>query len=335
MIDSDFGNEPIHWYVLNHIATSPCRDIAWRTIERFNHAEGVELDLFAPSYVVREEKDGVVTMRNVSLTFHYVFVRGRLSDIKRLCGMENGFSFLLNRGGAERYAMIDDASMRCFQIIAKAYENRLPYYSLQDIDLESGDLVEVVNGDFPGLVGTYIPRPKSKSGNIVLRVDQNLGTVAYDIKVSDVRVIEFARDSKRAYDQIDAFVPRLLKALRVQHDGGCMSGALVAQLSVFCRRFEVVRLGNKKLEAKLYALLSVANSILGNIEESCRFRDLYERRKTAVTNPATIALISLLFGVNDRDQLELSRGASLLAASDSGSKAQQALTAEYSYYGLA
>lgn len=123
--------------------------------------------------------------------------------------------------------------MRCFQIIAKAYENRLPYYSLQDIDLESGDLVEVVNGDFPGLVGTYIPRPKSKSGNIVLRVDQNLGTVAYDIKVSDVRVIEFARDSKRAYDQIDAFVPRLLKALRAQHDGDRMSGALVAQLSVF------------------------------------------------------------------------------------------------------
>lgn len=332
MIDSNPVYESINWYVLNHIATTPARNSAQRTVDRFNDAEQLDLQLFAPSYVVREEKDGVVSMKRMHLTFHYVFLRGKLSDIKRLCRMENGFSFLLNRSGGARYAIIDDATMRSFQIIAKAYENELPYYSLEDIDLEAGDLVEVVNGDFPGLVGTFIPRLKSNTGNIVLRVDQNLGTVAYNIKVSDVRVLEFAHDSRRVYDQIDAFVPRLLKALRAHHDSQRLSASLISQLSVFCRRFEVVKLNNPKLEAKLYALLSVANSILGNMEESYRFRDLYERRRQSLTNPVTIALVTLLFAVNDHDHAMLRDGNTLIGGVTATSALQRSLTEEYNYY---
>lgn len=332
MNDSESGCQSINWYVLNHIATTPSRNSAQRTVDRFNEAEGLDLQLFAPSYVVREEKDGVVSMKRIHLTFHYVFLRGRLNDIKQLCRMENGFSFLLNRSGVARYAMIDDATMRSFRIIAKAYENELPYYSLEDIDLEAGDLVEVVNGDFPGLIGTFIPKLKSNTGNIVLRVDQNLGTVAYNIKVSDVRVLEFARDSRRVYDQIDAFIPQLLKALRLQHDGKPLTPALISRLSVFCRRFEVVRLNNPKLEAKLYALLSVANSILGNIDEAARFRDLHNRRRQSMTNPATAALVMLLFGVNDHDPVTLCNGKALIDSISAASALQQAIAEEYSYY---
>lgn len=320
------------WYVLNHIVATPVRNAAQRTVNKFNDAEGVGLQLFAPSYVVREVKDGKVCLKRVHLTYHYLFLRGRLDDIKRLCSMDNGFSFLLNRCGEERYAVIDDQTMAGFQIIARGYENQLPYFALDDVDLEAGDIVEVVNGDFPGLVGTYIPKPKSRTGNIVLRVDQNLGTVAYDIKASDIRVIEFAKDSRRVYDQIDAFVPRLLRALRLFDAGEPLPHSLIAQLSVFCRRFEVVRLNNPKLEAKLYALLYVANLILGREDEARRFCELYGKRRASVSNPLTEALIALLTGVASNDRARLASGRKSLESADTDSKAARMLAEEYNHY---
>lgn len=94
----------------------------------------------------------------------------------------------------------------------------------------------------------------------------------------------------------------------------------------------MVKLNNPKLEAKLYALLSVANSILGNMEESYRFRDLYERRRQSLTNPVTIALVTLLFAVNNRDHALLRDGNTLIGATTATSALQRSLAEEYNYY---
>ena len=79
--------------------------------------------------------------------------------------------------------------MEDFRTIARAYQNRLPFFYIDDVDLEAGDKVEVVEGDFPGLVGYFIPNAKSTTGNIVLQVTQSLATIAYNINVKSVRVL--------------------------------------------------------------------------------------------------------------------------------------------------
>lgn len=329
---SEIGLNNPSWYVLNYIGNVPYRNAVQKTVDQFNKAENLNLELFAPTHVVREEKDGKVCMKRIRLAYHYVFLRGMLDDIKRLCRMDNGFSFLINHGSAERYAVIGDKEMRQFKDIARAYENCLPYYSLRDIDLEDGDLVEIVNGDFPGLVGTFFPKAKSNSGNIVLRVAQNLGTMVYDIKASDVRVLRFASNSTRAYDQIDAFVPKLLKALRHYYAGESLPAALSSRLAVFCMRLDSVRLSNPKLEAKLLALLSVANHLLGNITCYERQRERYEKCKASVSNLWTESLIELLFAVTDNDLGRLAIGEALIADCKPLSAAQRELLKEYTYY---
>ncbi len=274
-------HKQVSWYVLNHIGNSLYQDMAQRSVDLFNRIEHADLELFAPTHVVREEKDGKVYMKRLRLAYHYVFVRGELSDIKLMCSRNNGFSFLINHAGAERYAIVPDYEMYSFREIARAYENCLPYFSLADINLESGDLVEVINGDFPGLIGTFVPKPKSKMGNVVLMVDHNWGTVAYNINVADVRVLHFAANTTRAYDQIDAFVPNLLKALRCFHSNRPMTSALTSKLSVFSSRMEVVKLNNPKLDTKLQALLCVSNYLLGNRNESMHFLRRYRKRGMA------------------------------------------------------
>ncbi len=314
------------WYVLNHIAPAFLKN-AEKVVDRFNSVQNCNLDIFNPTYVVREERNGEVCMRTVNLTFHYVFVRGTFAQIKLLCSQDNGFSFLLDRGSESKYAVISDRDMAGFKTIARAYGNFLPYFSLDDIDLEDGDLVEVVNGDFPGLVGIYMPKAKSKSGNIVLNVFNNVGTIAFDVKADDIRILEFSTKSTRVNDQIDAFVPHLLSALRLYHADEPMPASLIAKLTVFARRMEVARLGNRKLNAKLQALLFAANHILGNIEAASAARARYDQLATSVTNEWTKALIALIYAIADGTPENLSS-----VTLTPTSKSQTAVAEEYRHY---
>lgn len=293
-MESGLTDKTSNWYVLNYIGMSHIHDSARKTVDKFNTSNDKRLELFAPTYVIREEKDGKTVMKTAKLAFHYVFVKGKFAEVKQLCGENNGFSFLINHSSANRYSVIRDEEMRHFKNIARAYQNCLPYFSLDDIDLEDGDIVEVVNGDFPGLIGTYIPKPKSKSGNILLRVYNNVGAIAFNIKASDVRVLEFSKHSTRANDQIDAIIPHLLQALRHFHNDEDIPKPIAAKLTVFCKRMEVVKLPNPKLGAKLQAILSAANRILGNQEAAAIHQAKYEKLKPNVTNPKTLTLLTHL-----------------------------------------
>ncbi len=325
------NNDSPCWFVLNYFGIS-FQDRAKKSVDRFNQCHDCNLELFAPTYVVREEKDGKIRMRQVNLTFHYMFVRGTFDEVKQLCCQDNGFSLMIDHGGSERYAMISDRAMMNFKNIARAYKNCLPYFPLDDIDLEAGDLVEVIHGDFPGLIGVYMPKTKSNRGNIVLHVYNKVGTIAFDVKATDVRVLEFSHKSTRANDQIDAFVPQLLKVLRLYHRNEELSQALAAKLSVFCSRMGKAVINNRKLDAKLQALLFAGNHILGNTEASESAKARFDRQKDAVTNEWTQALIDLLFAVIGNDPEQLKGSCQKVKELKPASRSQQLLADEYAFY---
>lgn len=319
------------WYVLNFIAES-FRDSAQKGVDRFNSINGTALRLFAPTYVVREERQGVMRFKEVALAFHYVFVFGAFAEVKRLCAGSNGFSFLIDHGSDDRYATIADDRMVHFMNIARAYKNCLPYFPIEDIDLEDGDLVEVVKGDFPGLVGTFIPKPKGKTGNIVLSIFNKVGTVAFDVKVSDIRVLEFSKRSTRANDRLDAFVPYLLKALRVYDVGEPLPVALAAKLAMFCGRMESVRLDTRKLDARLRILLYAANLIIGNSAAAASALERYEKIKDVVTNEWTLATGDLIIAVTTGKKECLGACYDRLKVIGAVSKSQRMVMEEYTHY---
>ena len=327
-----FCSRPV-WFVLNHLGGNFNKS-AQKALERFNQSHEKNLELFAPTYVVREERDGAVRFRDASLTFHYVFVRGVFADVKELCAQPtNKFSFVIDRGSSDRYATIDDRRMLQFRNIAKVYKNCMPCYPIEEVDFEDGDLVEVLNGKFPGLIGRYVPKAKGKSGNIVLKVYDKLMTIAYDIKSTDVRVLEFSKNSTRPNDQIDAIVPHLLRALRLFDRGEEFPASLVGRISVFCGRMEVVKLDNRKMEAKLQALLYSACCLIGNTVAAERYLARFEKYKDSVTNEWTRGLIVLLFCVVDGDdRTMLVEEYNRLKTLDASSQLRRLIMSEYAHY---
>lgn len=319
------------WYVLNYVGNAAGRD-ARKIVDRFNSQQHTSLELFAPTYVVKGEKDGKVAFRTVKLTFHYVFVKGSFPDVKQLCLQPNGFSFMIDRGSEERYATVSDRKMAGFKNIANTYKNCLPYFPLDEIDLEEGDLVEVVKGDFPGLVGTFMPNAKSKTGNIVLNIYNKVGTIAFNVKATDVRVLEFSRKSTRPNDQLDAFLPHLLKALRLFDADEALPQAQAAKLAVFCGRMEIVDLKNRKLNARLHALLYTANTILGNPANAAKSREIFGRLENDVTNVWTRAINSLLLNVVQREKRKLPAAFKPIKTLTPDSKIRRLIAEEYAYY---
>lgn len=330
-------SDAIRWFVLNHIPGPGSSRISAvrRAVDTFNNRHLACIELFAPTIVSASRIGDRMVCSEKPLTYHYVFVRGTYSEIKSLCQGSNGFSFVIDHGGGSRYATVSDRSMADFMTIARACRNTLPFFPLDSVDLESGDLVEVVDGPFAGLVGYFIPRNKSVRGNIMIQVSQNLGTVAYDIHAGYVRVLEFSKSSRRGYDQIDAFVPKLYGILRHHSDGAPLTTREIAVLTVFHRRMSSARLGDRKVEAKLTAILYAVSRLLGDRAGEEDFYKRYMKLADSITSPVTKSFISLVFSIVDGDREEYARGvASLPPCEPKESCALALLREEYDYHNI-
>lgn len=283
------------WFVLNHISTAPAKRLeqAKAAIDRFNLTENAQIQLFAPTIRQTRIIKGKKEIIERPLTFHYVFVYASEPEVKRLASLENGFSLILSRAGSERYAIVSDEAMASFQRIAQIYGNTLPFFRLEDVDLQEGDLIEIIDGEFAGLQGYYLPRARSNSGTVVIAADNSFASAVFNVKTDRIRVLKFAPGSRRAYDIIDAFIPKLQSAITTDREGQPLTRRQLTDLLLFIRRMESVKLDNHKIEAKLLGLLIAAKRLLGTDESTLQpLLDRYLRRLPAVTNPKTLSLLS-------------------------------------------
>lgn len=311
------------WYILNYVPPRGHRRSALPAlIDAFNasllkrgdflHAGPKPIELFAPTFISLTEEHGHVHKIEKPLLYHYIFVKGAERDVKELCRTMEGFSFVLNRasesnsqrGDSEnkprtrsRYLTLSDEILEQFRIVAHYHSGKLPCYPLEGVNLEEGDKVQIVSGPCAGLTGTYISRKGGKSGNILVAVDAALAVVVYDVKAEYVRVLEFARDSRRVYDQLDAFAAKLTPYITspLTKDPGAGGGvplSLIAAATTFTSRLGSVKIPNPKLDARLQILLYAGYSILGDREGAGVALGKYESLSTHVTNPNTLSFIS-------------------------------------------
>ena len=322
------------WYVLNYIAPQrPRREGVESVVDKFATANSVHLEVFAPTFVEMIHREGQIKLVERPLLFHYVFVNGNIDAVKSLCNIVSGFSLVVNPNSDNRYLTVPDAHMQSFRTIARFHGNKLPCFAINEIELEKGDLVEIVSGKFAGLIGTYISRRGSSKGNIVVSVTQNLAAVIYDIEVEYVRVLQFAKDSKRAYDQVDAYVPRLFAALRYYYHDKEIPRRILTPLIVFNRRFEVVSLNNAKLDAKVQLLLMTTAKVLGNTNAYEESRIRFNRLSKSITNNNTRALVNLLTGIINKDRNILNEGINLMPSDEcTKTKYTRQLREEYDSY---
>lgn len=320
------------WYVL-HFINRAGKPSPQKYIDNFNK-EGHSLDLFAPIIRPAVVSKGKVIYKEKLLTFYYVFVKGSFEEVKELCSRRNNdLSFLLDRGSENRYATISDRDMENFKIYARANANSLPFFNIEDIELSEGDLVEIVGGEYDGLKGTFMPKSRSNKGNLVLAVTSDIGAVVWNIDAKYVRILKFAEDTRRQYDFVDSFIPKLLPVIRKFHSKADLDGKDKSLLNIFNRRMGAVTLSNRKAEAKLSATLMCVQFMLGDKTAFRITQERFEKHKTALTNLWTLALVELMISVLCNDMPRLKQAYETLPESTGKlTNTQRQLIEEYRYY---
>lgn len=320
-----------NWYVLNFFRQGPSS--AKKCISDFNK-EGHHIELFAPIIRPAAVVNGKIEYREKLLTFYYIFVKGTLEEVKELCVRStNNLSFLLNRGSSKRYAIISEADMSNFKIISRAYENEIPFFNLEDIELKEGDLVEVVGGDYDGLRGTFMPKARSNKGNLVIEATPEMGAVVWEIDAKTIRILEFAKDSRRQYDLVDSFIPKSFPILRKFHAQENLSDKEKSQLNVFNLRMGVVKPSNHKAEAKLLAVLMCVQFILGDMVTLAHTQKRYDKCKSTITNIWVLALTELLLAVTQNDIYRLNAAYDTIRnLTEDITNTQRQLLEEFRYY---
>lgn len=258
------------WFVLNYVPISlaSSRKKAADWVDNYNASNHTNLELFAPTFFVPVTKNGRKEIKRKPLVFHYVFINGDLPVVKDFCTKRFGFSFVIsNQGnGKKEYAILSDKAMENFRKIALFYSNSLPFYPLDNVDLEDGDLVRVVEGPFAGLEGYFFPKAKSAYGRIVLQIAKNIGTAVFDVSTKYIQIIQFSRNSKAKYHVLERFIPKFNQIEKKAKEGTPLDEGDVATLALFIRRMSLVKFDQHPADEKLSKLLLVSARLIGDAE---------------------------------------------------------------------
>lgn len=314
--------EDVNWYIVNYIGADYDFDPE-KDIENFNLINKTNLEWFSPAAVI--DKDS-----SEKPNLHYIFVKGSFSDVEELCAGQYGFAFLDN-GSSHREDRIDGKTVVQLKNISCG-KKKMSFISKTDIDLGRSDEVEVVRGVCSGLKGYYLPNPRSKTGDLVIDIINDVGIIVYDVRTPDLRVLKFSDNSTRINDNIKRFMPRLMLALRYYHNDGIIPESLADKLVSFCRRMEMININKGIANARLQILLYAANYIIGNTEEAEDNLELFYSAEASVTNEWTKASFTLILSVLHEDMNALASAYEIIKDKETKSEVKKALKKEYEYY---
>lgn len=259
------------WYVLS--ARDGINDLE-RQFERLSLARtrrGDEpVDYFMPTCVEMSTLFGRARMRRRKLLGNYIFVRDTFRNILEAKQVVESMWLLPHpdhKEGENEYMTIGDHEMEQLKAVARVYANELPCYPIGMVDLEEGDKVEIVGGDFDGVSGTLQCSQGRNGGKVLMDVGGLFIIATPDIHPQYIRILEFGKGNRHPYRQFEAHLPRAVQALLHLYDTSSEGGLTTSDLAlmtVFTRRYELLKPSTVNLASQHATLMLMSHVALQN-----------------------------------------------------------------------
>lgn len=293
-------NEPPHWYVLTVLRSGirACDRVA-ASVEEFNARSGAQLECFAPTFIDMASCAGRPGRIRKPLLYNYIFIRGTLQELRRFHTAHPVYNLLPigeKREAATDYRYVPDPEMAHFKQIARAYENAVPCYPPSEIDLEHGDKVRIIGGQFSGVEGVLLSQQGRDGGRVLVKITDMLAVETLDIRPEYLQIIEFAHGSKHLYDKLDSYLPRIRRVLAARLLRKEPEPKDLASVHGFLARYGNVTLPPAaKIRRKYTALLMLSHHVLGRTAEYERCRqtcmELLPQTTHAETRAMTLGML--------------------------------------------
>lgn len=238
---------------------------------------GVPVEYFLPTCVVQTNRSGKAVIRRKKLIGSYIFIRDCLTNIMEMTRSVDSLWLLPhpNRDNdGKRYMTVSDNEMEIFKAIANAYANELPCYPIEAVDLEEGDRVQIIGGEFDGMKGTLKCSQGRNGGKVMMAVGNLFLISTPDIRPQYIRILQFGKRNRHPYRQFEAHVPRALQALRHQYGIDALNGLTtegLASMTVFTGRFEALEPATVNIASQHAALMLLSYAALQDKEKTERW----------------------------------------------------------------
>ena len=318
------------WYVLKcrrQILKS--RDILHEL--RKSHAE--DFEFFLPTRFVVEQVGGRRRRVEKAVAFNFAFVNCRYALLRQLVE-DYAHLFLLQyrRMGQsdtpclakDRLLVVPDAEMEMFMRTIGAYDGTVPALLPEEADLEKGDRVRIIGGQFDGVEGILVTRQGKDGGRVLVKVSEVMCVPTLEIEPEYIEVLEFAPESRHLYKKFDSYIQKIRHTLKacLYHEMGLSlppaagehlraayanTGKGQTEAAMFLRRFGNFRPATLNQRARKLVFLLMSYKVTGQVKA---INDLlaetedFDRHLTAVTQQAFLRVY--LYAVSgQRRHLEL------------------------------
>lgn len=262
--------EQIRWYVMTGYALDKRRGMSIAAqVEKYNAEHGSGLEVFAPTFVKVYNEAKSPRRRMLPLACQYFFIRGRLSQVKDFRSRNKGYNLVYDRADKESetsYLHLSDEDMSAFRSMALAYKYNMPCFSPSEVDLVACDKVRIVGGEFAGVEGYLVSQQGRDGGRVIIKVGELMAVQTLDINPKYISVLSFAKGSRRMYDKIDSYEPKLRRAMDYYRRNGELDVTNAAAVSYFITRFGLAEIPTVKMRAKVSALLAASYYLMGDKE---------------------------------------------------------------------
>ena len=282
---------------------------------------GFHVNLFMPTILRQSSINGKTVIRRHRLLGHYLFLNHSVEQIEALRTLVPGMDWLRAPDGTSRQ-VVPDEEMHMFMAVAKAYGNQLPCYPIEAVDLEEGDLVEIIGGEFDGVKGVLQSQQGREGGRVVLNVGNLFLVATPSIMARHIRIIKFGRGNRHPYRLFDAHMTRALQALRHKLGGEGLTLDDTAALLTFTQRFAQLHVATVSQASTHATLMLVSYRALGDdkgyLDYLQRCRDLLPSVTGEVQRAQHLAMLYAATGYPDyRDKAaRIVAGWQLIAAND-------------------
>lgn len=296
---TDAVTEQVCWYVMTGYALDKRRDIPIAVqVAKYNDERGADIEVFAPTFVKVYNEAKSPRRRMLPLACQYFFIRGRLSQVKDFRSRNTEYNLVHDRADKQpetSYLHLSDEDMSAFRSMALAYKYNMPCFSPSEVDLVACDKVRIVGGEFAGVEGYLVSQQGRDGGRVIIKVGELVAVQTLDINPKYISVLSFAKGSRRMYDKIDSYEPKLRRAMDYYRRNGELDVTNAVAVSYFITRFGLAEIPTAKMRAKVSALLAASYYLMGDKERYRQVRQWFtESLDGCTTAVVQVDILNLL-----------------------------------------
>ncbi len=251
------------WYILK----SARQSLALRDVLKDN-----KIEYYLPTHTILRNVGGQQRRVETPLVFNLIFVRKSLDELKLFCRNRPDLQIHvvynhkpLHEEVAAKPLYVNDREMEMFQKALSFYSGQeVPFVKPEELELEKGDEVRIIGGQFSGLEGILVSQKGKDGGRVVVHLSNVIAVRTLEIEPEYLQILHFGKDNKHFYKHLDSYLPRLDRVL--DKKGEKLSAAELAPIETFVKRFSQLRTDTVNSEAKVQALLCVSCELIGDAE---------------------------------------------------------------------